>query len=249
MGSCHHPNIVGCFGVEVFREEVWILMEYCDGGSLADEMRRKKETLKEEQIRKIVRQVLEGMSYLHKQGIVHRDIKASNLLIDGGSTKIADFGVSFYEHSNREDKHCKIGSPFWMSPESIKDSLYTSKLDIWALGVTVLELAEGVPPYAHQHPFRAIYSIQSHPPTGFKEPSLWSQSLNDFVTQCLTINHLIRPTAQELLGHAFLTNIPNNKQVTYPSLQSSPSNPNENTLILHEGIPKSFWERESCGPS
>ena len=113
-----------------------------------------------------MRQVLEGLCYLHENSIVHRDIKASNLLYHHGMVKIADFGVSFIKNMDKllESKFNRIGSPYWMSPAVLSDSIYNEKTDIWALGITAIELAEGEPPFSHQHPFRAIYSIQTHPP-------------------------------------------------------------------------------------
>jgi serine/threonine kinase 4 len=113
-----------------------------------------------------MRQVIEGLIYLHSKNIVHRDIKASNLLYQNGVVKIADFGVSIFnkEKNKTEGSYSRIGSPYWMSPEVLSDSIYNEKTDIWALGITAIELAEGEPPFSHQHPFRAIYSIQTHPP-------------------------------------------------------------------------------------
>ncbi len=146
-------------------------MEYCQGGSLSDMMISRQCTFPEDQIRQILGQVLEGLRCLHQRKIIHRDIKASNLLIKDGIVKIADFGVSLQNESTiSESKFSKIGSPFWMSPEILSQSLYTEKTDVWALGITAIELAEGQPPYSHQHPFRAIYSIQTHPPKGLLSP-------------------------------------------------------------------------------
>ena len=115
----------------------------------------------------IINQVLQGLQYLHSKNIVHRDIKAGNLLFCNGEVKIADFGVALWAGSQEnvnESKFNRIGSPFWMSPEALSQSIYSFATDIWALGITAIELSEGEPPYSHQHPFRAIYTIQTHPP-------------------------------------------------------------------------------------
>ncbi len=177
MTACAHHNILECRGVEIFQEEVWILLDYCEEGSLADIMKTRKSTFAEEDIADILGQVVEGLHFLHKRNIVHRDIKASNLLVKKGVVKIADFGVSSQCEGTTisEPKFSRIGSPFWMSPEILSESLYSSKADIWALGITAIELAEGQPPYSHQHPFRAIYSIQTHPPQGLQKPENWSK--------------------------------------------------------------------------
>ena len=143
MNDCNHPNIIKCYGVELYSSEVWIIMEYCENGSLADIMREQKATFNEEQISSIVSQTLKGMQYLHSRRIIHRDIKASNLLYLNGTVKIADFGVAIAGEGKKdnENKHTKVGSPFWMSPELLSEALYSPKSDIWALGITAIELA------------------------------------------------------------------------------------------------------------
>ena len=148
-------------------------MDYYSRGSLADIMAKDKRTFSEPQIRVIMSQITNALAYLHGKNIIHRDIKAANILVDdNGDIKVADFGVSTL--ISQSHRHTRTGSPLWMSPELLSNSTYSFKTDIWSLGITALELAEGVPPYSHQHPYRAIFSIQSHPPCSLSEPKKWS---------------------------------------------------------------------------
>lgn len=244
MSACSHLNIIKCLGVEIFAGEVWILLEYCEGSSLADIMRLRKAPFSEQEIAAIMKQVLEGLAYLHQRNILHRDVKASNLLYQKGVVKVADFGISILEQNSlAESKFGRFGSPYWMSPEILANSIYNEKSDIWALGITAIELAEGEPPYSHQHPFRAIYSIQTHPPQGLSKPDQWSKSFNSFVRDCLTLDYKARPTAQMLASHEFIA--PHLDKTN--RLESSPgcSSESENTIIMHDDIPKSIWEKSS----
>lgn len=138
---------------------------------------------------------------------MHRDIKAANLLLRSSQIKIGDFGVA--TDSNQANsvlsKHTRIGSPFWMSPETLSMNIVSEKADIWALGITAIELAEGEPPYSHQHPYRAIFSIQSNPPNSLHAPAQWSAEFNSFIKACLTVDYKSRPSALDLLSHPFLT--------------------------------------------
>jgi serine/threonine kinase 4 len=240
MSSCSHPNVLKCLGVDLYPGEVWILLELCEGRSLADIMRERRAAFSEEEIAAILRQVIEGLSYLHRRGIVHRDVKASNLLYHRGVVKIADFGISVLAPQAADGKFGRFGSPYWMSPEILSHSLYSDKTDVWALGITAIELAEGEPPYSHQHPFRAIYSIQTHPPQSLTKPEAWSKTFNSFVRTCLSVDHKARPTAQVLSHHEFITPASEGNALECSPGQFSES---ENTIIMHDDIPKSIWEK------
>ena len=205
LKQCRHPNIVGYIGSYIKKGNLWLIMEYCSAGSVADLIKVTKRTLDEVQIASVCQAVLRGLEYLHENKKIHRDIKAGNILLDHkGIAKLADFGVSAQLANTLSKKDTVIGTPYWMSPEVIARSLYNKKTDIWSLGITGIEMAEGEPPYSHIHPVRAMFVIQKNPARGLTEPHKWSNEFNDFVRKCLTIDPKQRPTAKELLIHSFI---------------------------------------------
>jgi serine/threonine kinase 4 len=205
LKQCRHPNIVGYIGSYIKKANLWLIMEYCSAGSVADLIKVTKRTLDEVQIASVCQAVLRGLEYLHDNKKIHRDIKAGNVLLDHkGIAKLADFGVSAQLANTMSKKDTVIGTPYWMSPEVISRSLYNKKTDIWSLGITAIEMAEGEPPYSHIHPVRAMFVIQKNPARTLTETNKWSNEFNDFVRKCLTIDPKQRPTAKELLIHSFI---------------------------------------------
>eukprot|EP01123_Difflugia_compressa_P001848 TRINITY_DN1232_c0_g1_i1.p1 TRINITY_DN1232_c0_g1~~TRINITY_DN1232_c0_g1_i1.p1 ORF type:complete len:459 (+),score=106.88 TRINITY_DN1232_c0_g1_i1:43-1419(+) len=182
---------------------LWIVMEYCGPGSINDLMTITKKTLNEQQIAVVLRDALKGLNHLHKLKRIHRDIKAGNILLnDECVAKLADFGVSgqikdFTKH------HTVIGTPFWMAPEVIQEE-YDKEADIWSLGITAIEMAEGKPPYYNIHPMRAIFMIPTRPPPKLNNPDQWSPEFISFVAACLQKKPQDRPTAMKLLKHPFI---------------------------------------------
>lgn len=205
LKECRNPNIVGYIGSYIKDTDLWLIMEYCSAGSVADLIKITKRTLSEAQIASVCQAVLRGLEYLHDNKKIHRDIKAGNVLLDHkGVAKLADFGVSAQLKNTYSKKNTVIGTPFWMSPEVISKSTYNKKTDIWSLGITAIEMAEGEPPYSHIHPVRAMFVIQKNPARGLTEPQKWTAEFNDFVSKCLIIDAKQRPTAKELLIHPFI---------------------------------------------
>lgn len=205
MMECKCENIVGYDACFLLNEQLWIVMELCAGGSLNDLMKLAHATLNEEQIATCMRDILKALAYLHDNNRIHRDIKAGNVLLTSdGVAKLADFGVSGTLSKDTAQRHTVIGTPFWMAPEVIQETGHNYKVDIWSLGITMIELAEGHPPLCNLHPLRAIFVIPSRPPPTFTDKTAWPEDMNDFLAQCLTKDANQRPTAKQLLTHPWI---------------------------------------------
>ncbi|XP_053684534.1 mitogen-activated protein kinase kinase kinase kinase 3 isoform X1 [Sabethes cyaneus] len=208
MRDCRHPNIISYYGSYLRHDKLWICMEYCGGGSLQD-IYQVTGPLTELQIAYMCRETLLGLSYLHSMGKIHRDIKGANILLtEKGDVKLADFGVSAQITATINKRRSFIGTPYWMAPEVAaveRKGGYNHLCDIWACGITAIELAELQPPMFDLHPMRALFLMSK---SGFKPPSLkdkdrWSPNFHSFLKVALTKNPKKRPTAERLLQHAF----------------------------------------------
>ncbi|XP_069972878.1 serine/threonine-protein kinase 3 isoform X9 [Penaeus vannamei] len=205
MQQCDSPHVVKYYGSYFKDSDLWIVMEYCGAGSVSDIMRLRKKTLNEEEIATIIYDTLRGLEYLHLRRKIHRDIKAGNILLNTqGHAKLADFGVAGQLSDTMAKRNTVIGTPFWMAPEVIQEIGYDCVADIWSLGITALEMAEGKPPYGDIHPMRAIFMIPTKPPPSFREPDQWQPEFIDFVSRCLVKNPEERATASKLLQHQFI---------------------------------------------
>ncbi|XP_050415231.1 serine/threonine-protein kinase 3 isoform X1 [Patella vulgata] len=206
MQQCDSPFIVKYYGSYFKNTDLWIVMEYCGAGSLSDIMRLRNKTLNETEIATVLSYTLKGLDYLHSRRKIHRDIKAGNILLNSdGHAKLADFGVAGQLTDTMAKRNTVIGTPYWMAPEVIQEIGYDCVADIWSLGITALEMAEGKPPYGDIHPMRAIFMIPTKPPPSFRNPDKWSPEFIDFVSKCLIKNPEQRATAKELLEHEFIT--------------------------------------------
>ncbi|CAL1267728.1 unnamed protein product [Larinioides sclopetarius] len=207
MQQCDSLFVVKYYGSYFKGTDLWIVMEYCGGGSVSDIMRLRKKTLTEDEIATVLNDILKGLEYLHYRRKIHRDIKAGNILLNNeGHAKLADFGVAGQLTDTMAKRNTVIGTPYWMAPEVIQEIGYDCVADIWSLGITALEIAEGKPPYGDIHPMRAIFMIPAKPPPSFRQPDLWSTEFIDFVSRCLVKNPDERATATELLQHEFIKN-------------------------------------------
>ncbi|KAG8366463.1 hypothetical protein BUALT_Bualt17G0082600 [Buddleja alternifolia] len=205
LQQCSHPNVVRYLGSYQGEEYLWIVMEYCGGGSVADLMNVTDEALEENQIAFICREALKGLSYLHSIFKVHRDIKGGNILLtEQGEVKLGDFGVAAQLTRTMSKRNTFIGTPHWMAPEVIQESRYDGKVDVWALGVSAIEMAEGLPPRATVHPMRVLFMISIEPAPMLEDKEKWSLVFHDFIAKCLTKDPRLRPTAAEMLKHKFI---------------------------------------------
>ena len=208
MQQCDCPYIVRYFGSYFKVTDLWIVMEYCGAGSVSDIMRLRRKTLTEPEICAVLSCALRGLEYLHLRRKIHRDIKAGNILLNSrGQAKLADFGVAGQLTDTMAKRNTVIGTPFWMAPEVIQEIGYDCSADIWSLGVTTIEMADGKPPYGDIHPMRALFMIPVKPPPSFRNPNRWSPEIIELVSRCLVKQPQERATAAELLRCDFLRNV------------------------------------------
>uniref|UniRef100_A0A8C1HNM3 Mitogen-activated protein kinase kinase kinase kinase n=1 Tax=Cyprinus carpio carpio TaxID=630221 RepID=A0A8C1HNM3_CYPCA len=208
MKDCKHSNIVAYFGSYLRRDKLWISMEYCGGGSLQD-IYHVTGPLSESQIAYVCRETLQGVYYLHNKGKIHRDIKNSTLTT-AVCLSSADFGVSAQISATLAKRKSFIGTPYWMAPEVAaveRKGGYNQLCDIWAVGITAIELAELEPPMFDLHPMRSLFLMtkSSFQPPKLKDKVKWTNNFHHFVKMALTKNPKKRPTADRLLQHPFVT--------------------------------------------
>lgn len=209
MHALHHPNIVRGFGAYAFENNVWIVMEAMDVGSLTsvlDFLRERRYLLSESHVAYILREALRGLWAMHSRHCMHRDVKSDNVLVSsGGDVKLGDFEYSAVLTEGRPKRRTVVGTAWWMAPETVRSSLYDYAADVWSVGILAIECAEWVPPLFGMETAQAMDVIRTgvtH--QGFRRPDMWSVSFADFVRGCLTRDRNLRYTVPQLLEHPFL---------------------------------------------
>lgn len=228
LHSCRHPNLVHFYGAYLLTDEnhseglsekdadtlpppqqIWIALEWMDGGCLTDWLDLIGGRIQDESIiARICRDITRALEYLHSQNCIHRDVKSDNILLKmTGSIKLADFGYCTQLQSSESKRTSVVGTPYWMAKEVVRGQPYSTPSDIWSLGITILEMAEGEPPYLDLPPLKALFMIATEPPPTLQMPEYWSSELQDYINGCLVADPDLRLTASDLLNHQFMNNV------------------------------------------
>lgn len=220
LKASHHPNIVNYLDSYLMGSQLWLIIEYMEGGALT-ELLEYRGNLDEPDIATISNEIIKGLHHLHSRSIIHRDIKSDNILLGaGGQVKISDFGFCAELSADRRKRATMVGTPYWMAPEIIKQKRYDASVDVWSLGIMMIEMIEGEPPYLSEEPLKALYLIATNGSPTLRHPERMSAPLIQFVDSCLKVNVATRAKTQDLLRHPFLVKNSRDSKTLIPLFSS-----------------------------
>ncbi|CAI4229376.1 unnamed protein product [Auanema sp. JU1783] len=219
LTACHHPNVVELYAAYFIENKLHMMLEFCAGGAVDGIMIELEKPLTEPQIRCIAKSVNNALIFLHDNLVIHRDLKAGNILITHDAViKLADFGVSAKLKHENEKRDTFIGTPYWMAPEvmmceTFKDQPYSTVSDIWSFGITLIEMAQMEPPHSNLSPMRVLIKVQKSEPPTLEKADSFSADFSDFLTKCLKKNPNERLDAKALQSHPFLQKVQDMKPI------------------------------------
>ncbi|CAL2051822.1 unnamed protein product [Caenorhabditis brenneri] len=232
-----HPGILGLYSTYFFDNKLTMLLEFCGGGAVDNIMVELGHALKEDQVRYIGYYVCDALKWLHSQNVIHRDLKAGNILLtNDGQVRLADFGVSAKLKSEREKRDTFIGTPYWMAPEvlaceNFQDQPYDCISDIWSFGITLIEMAQGEPPHSDVSVMRVIIKVQKADPPTLLQPSKWTKLFSELLAQCLVKDPRNRPSAAQIFSHPWFNNAPTKKKMILDLLAEMNADVQEEVVI------------------
>ncbi|CAD5213299.1 unnamed protein product [Bursaphelenchus okinawaensis] len=241
LSAYPHSNVVGLIDAYFIENKISMMLEFCAGGAVDDIMLELGKPLNESQICYITHYVLLALEYLHANLVIHRDLKAGNILLTSdGTVKLADFGVSAMMKEKNEKRTTFIGTPYWMAPEvlvceTFKDNPYDCISDIWSLGITCIEMAQVDPPHYQISTIRVVVKIQKANPPTLDNPQRWSTLFNDFIASCLVKNPNDRPAAKNLKTHPFVNEAPDKRPIIMLLNEKNADIVNEEVLLEETG--------------